>query len=124
MKKHFIIFIGIVVILFLGLTTLFLINKKEDKNIDYIVHYYTGSLIYDLKVRKDILYIEKKEYPNCFKAPCDPVNVDKFRVTYKKEYQELIKNLFKDKNTKEISITNKDLSEEELKIMSNIVKME
>lgn len=120
MKKHFIILIGIIVILFLGLTTLFLINKKEDKNIDYIVHYYTGSLIYDLKVKNDILYIEKKEY----KAPCDPVNIDKFRVTYKKEYQELIKNLFKDKNTKEISITNKDLSKKELKIMSNIVKME
>ena len=124
-KKSFIILIGIIVILCLTLTALFLVNKankKEVEIVDYVVHYYTGIYVYDVNIKDDTMYVEKNEVVMCIQAPCDPIKVDSFKIKFKEEYQELIDNLFKDKNTKEITITNNDLSDEEIKIISSIVK--
>lgn len=121
-KKSLMILIGIIVILSLSLIVLFLVNKKEVEVVNYAVHYYTGSYVYDIKIKDNSIFVEKKEVVMCIQAPCDPIKVDSFKIKYKEEYQELIENLFKDKNTKEITITNNDLSDEEIKIISSIVK--
>lgn len=117
-----IIMIGIVVVLFLGLIA-FLLNKNGLGTADYTVHYHSDfyTYVYDIEVKGDTLYVEKKEVVMCFRAPCNPITVDSFKVKYSEEYQELMENLFKDKDTKEITITKSDLSDKEKEIMASIV---
>ncbi len=92
--------------------------KGEIKNEKEIIKYF----IYDIGTKKDNIYVKKNELIECFQAPCNPIEVDNFKVKYKDEYQDFVENLFKNKNTKEITIARSELSENQIKILSSITK--
>lgn len=92
------------------------------KKPDYIIHYYSGLFTYDIEVKKKNMLVRKKEIVQCIKAPCEPIEIDNFKVKYKDEYKKLIKNLFKNEKSNEITISKTMVNEDDIKILSSIVK--
>ena len=37
------------------------IDEKGVEIVDYVVHYYTGIYVYDVKIKDDTMYVEKNE---------------------------------------------------------------
>ena len=126
MKKKLKILIGIIIVLLISLIIFFLVKGINNKNTisdNYFIHYYYDYYIYDIETKKDGIYIEQSVVVQCNVAPCLPFKNDSFKVKYTKEYKTLIEDLFKDKNTKEITIRDSDLNDNEMKIMSKLVKI-
>ena len=92
---------------------------KEDT---YILHYYTGNYVYDIKVIGNDLYVDKNEVIQCFTKPCNPIKINSVRIKYSDEYKISIESIFNNKNSKEVSVLDSELSDNELKIMSKIIK--
>lgn len=124
MKRNLlIILVCIILITILSLIILFLLgetNKKKLEIDNYIIHYY-NNYSYDIETKTDGIYVKIHEEVNCITYPCPQIIIDSFKVEYKDEYKEFIENIFKNKDTKIITITNSDLTDKEVKIISNIV---
>ena len=102
---------------------LYLTGSKEKNNTnkeEYIIHYYSNNSLYDIETNNNTLLITKKDVIECVTTPCDPIVVDSFKIKYKEEYQELIKELCKEE--KEITISTKDLNDNQLILLNEIVK--
>lgn len=120
MKKREIIKIVIIVIILFILIGAFIIYK-DNKN-GYVAHYYIDNYKYDIKVKGKSLNITKNYIKQCITTPCNPIKMDEYNVKTNKKYNKLIDKVFKGKHTKEITIEDKNLTNEEIKTLSSIIK--
>ncbi len=118
MKKKRIIIFTILLLLVIGIV-IFLINKVS-MNKNYIIHYKNSLNQYEITATSKEITIKIEEQVQCIQAPCDPV-IRYETVKYNKKYKQLIEKLFKDTSKKEITITNTDLNNEELKILYQLL---
>ena len=121
-NKWLIMFLGILILLLI----IFVIPRinKSDYSLDdnYLIHYYNGSLVYDIETKRNEMIIKKSEVIVCTTIPCDPILKNRYEVKYKDEYIKFIQELFKDKEKKEITIQDKDLNSKQIDILSKIIK--
>ena len=97
-------------------------RNKEVNN--HIIHYEDNMNTYDIRESKNKLEIDKSDIIICVKAPCDAINKKTYTKDNTKEYKQLIKELFKDKDNNEISITDKDLTDKQKDIIYEILDKE
>ena len=60
-RKIVIILLSVAIILCLIILLMYQFNIKKLKNDNYIIHYYEGHYVYDIKMRGNNLYIDKNE---------------------------------------------------------------
>ena len=106
-------------LLFLLLGLLFLSNFFSGKNIYTIT--YNSDFKYVLEVKKSYIKVNKYDVIECIKAPCEPIKIDSFNVSYKEEYKKFIESLFRNSISNELTINYSDLDNDDIKIMSLIV---
>ncbi len=111
-------------LLFAILLLLIVCGCKNEESSNHIIHYSDNINIYDIKEKNNKLEIDKSDIIVCVKAPCNPIKEKSFTKDNKKEYKEFIKELFKDKDDNELSITNKDLNDKQKNILYEIIDKE
>lgn len=111
-------------LLFVILLLLIVCGCKNEESSNHIIHYSDNINIYDIKEKDNKLEIDKSDIIVCVKAPCNPIKEKSFTKDNKKEYKEFIKELFKDKDDNELSITNKDLNDKQKNILYEIIDKE
>ena len=98
-----------------------IVDKKED-NRNYIIHISSGYFIYDVVVNEDKLDITQKEQVVCVKAPCNPIEVDKYTLDYKDEYKKMFDRLYDKFKVEEFTISKEDILEDEYSILNELMK--
>lgn len=121
-RKIVIILLSVAIILCLIILLMYQFNIKKLKNDNYIMHYYKGHYVYDIKMRGNNLYIDKNEIIQCVTVPCNPRRINSVKIKNTEEYQNFIESMFREKEDKDISILDSNLSGDELKIITKIIK--
>lgn len=125
MKKIIFYIISVIIICTLiGILVYKTINKNKEAEIldNYVIHYYSDNFVYDIESLKDYIYVSKRNNIECIQAPCNSTKIDDFKVEYQDDYKEFIKSIFKGEKPKKINLFRKELNEDEIKIISSIVK--
>lgn len=116
MKKK-ILFIIILLLVLCGCN-----NKKELKIDNYNIEFNYNYSKYNIETKDNKIHITKYHIVQCVKSPCNPIYDKDFDLELTKEYKEFIENLFKNKNTKSISIYKDMLNNDQIKVLSDIIK--
>jgi len=111
-------------LLFIVVLLLLLCGCKSEETSSHIIHYRDNMNIYDIKEKNNKLEIEKSDIIVCVKAPCNPIKEKTYTKDNTKEYKEFIKELFKDKDDNELSITDNDLTDKQKDILYKIIDKE
>ncbi len=124
-NSKYTIIIGILIIAMVGVAIYLnygdkLVGKKETPTTEekYFVatrtlSYYNEGYIYVIKQEKDNFTVETNEQVMCVTAPCEPINVDSYRVrsnSDKNKLDSLLSEIFSITKENELSVTDKDLS--------------
>ena len=124
MKNKWLMIFLFIIILFLIVFAISSIIKLDYPMIDnYFIHYYDNSYyVYDIETKRNGMYVNKSEVVNCITDPCEPILKKRYKVKYKDEYIDFIKELFKDKEVNKITIQDKDLNSNQIIILSKIIE--
>lgn len=121
MKKKIIYFLIITIVILLCILFIFLYTKKEKNESVKIINFYTnGAYIYEMKLEENYILVTKIANINC-SEPCEQPKIDSYKIEYNDENIKVIENLFKDKESYEISISKSDLTEQEQEIIDKII---
>lgn len=114
LKKVIPIIICIIVFIIVFSLTRVLMNKKASVN---TINFYNGSNIYKIEPKNRYIKVEKLIEVECITDPCYPIRESSYKIKYSDENKKLLKKL--DGKTK---VTVEDLEDDELEIVSAIIK--
>lgn len=121
-NKYFSVLFLFIVIIGAAAVYLKFFKNKENNTIktentvfteERTLKYYNNNLIYVIKQTKDVFEITTQEQVVCFTAPCEPIEVESYKITNAKDkntLNDILNDVFSGTTEKEISRTDKELS--------------
>ena len=113
-------------ILFLIISIISIISQNSNNSTNIrTLNYYLDNKVYSIIDNEGIFTIQIKQVIYCIKAPCIFPIVDETKINKEddcNDIKKLLDNIFDDPNIKEKTIFDKDLTEEELEVLLNILE--
>ena len=112
----------ILIILFLAINSQDSDNEEDTLILNY---YYKDSRVYSIEEKEGTFKVLTKEVIFCFVAPCDFPILDEKPIEDEEDCQilkTLFDEIFKDSDVKEKSLIDEEITEEQLKIILNILE--
>lgn len=120
-NKRLFIVLGFLIVLLVAFAFVGIYYLKNVFDV-YTIHYRSGYYQFDLETKTNYIFVSKNEIVFCDQAPCNPIQVEQFKVLYTQENRNFFEHLFQDKAVKEINLTNQDLDAEQIIILYKIIR--
>ena len=127
LNKNKIIIINLVILFAIIIVSIVLVLYSKTKKIkdERTINFYHFSNIYSFVETNNYFKMLTKQVIYCFKAPCNPYIIDVKDITNKEEIKNLtsiFNEMFKNTNKSQVTVSKKELTEEEIEKLLNIVE--